>query len=65
MKKGSKMKTYSICVETGPCAGDHYYVIQKAITLENAIQIVTKRVKKERPWERIMIAPYACRLLDK
>ena len=60
-----KMKTYSICIETGPCAGDSYHVMQKARTLEDAIRLAGNRAKRERPWQHIMISQAACHLVDK
>ena len=53
------MKTWEICVEYGP--HQHFYVNQKASTLEDAINKVQETMKKEEPWLHIMISPAACR----
>lgn len=58
------MKLFSICIETGPCAGDFYYVNQEALTLEDAIRIAGEQAKKDRPWQHIMISQAACKQID-
>lgn len=52
------MKTWKICVEDGP--HQHFYVKQKASTLEDAINKVQETMKKEKSWLHIMISPAAC-----
>ena len=53
------MKTWKICVEDGP--HQHFYVDQKADTLEAAIREVSDTLKRENPWLHFMISPAACR----
>lgn len=58
------MKLFSICIETGPCAGDCYYVNVEALTLEDAIRIAGEQARKERPWQHIMIIQAACEQIE-
>jgi len=53
------LKTWKICVEDGP--HQHFYVEQKAQTLEAAINQVRKTLERERPWLHVLIVPAACR----
>jgi hypothetical protein len=54
------MKTFKICVETGPCGGDFYNIIQRAKTLEDAIRIAEKKAIKTANGRGILISPRAC-----
>ena len=53
------MKTWKICVEDGP--HQHFYVEQKAPSLEAAISRVRETLERERPWLHVLISPAACK----